>query len=88
MTTGEIANGMSINAFRNALPRNFWRTRTSAVRTPNTVLIGTAISTVMIVSFRAWRPASLVTASNDSMKPSSKVRMKIMITGMISSAAR
>ena len=49
MTTGEIANGMSISAFRNALPRNLWRTRTIAQAIPNTVLIGTAIATMISV---------------------------------------
>ena len=54
MTTGEIANGMSISGFRIALPRNFWRTRTIAARIPNAVLSGTAMTTVINVSFKAW----------------------------------
>ena len=49
MTTGETANGRSMSAFRIALPRNFWRTRTSAQAIPNTVFSGTAIAAIRIV---------------------------------------
>ena len=49
MTTGEIANGRSISALRIALPRNLWRTSTSAQAIPKIVLSGTAITTIRIV---------------------------------------
>ena len=52
------------------------------------MLIGTAIATVIRVSFRACRPFGLVTASKDWMKPSSNVRMKIIATGISSNAER
>ncbi len=74
ITTGEIANGMSTSVFSIALPRKFWRTRTIAARTPKIVFSGTAIATVISVSFSAASPFSLKTASNDSTKPASNVR--------------
>ena len=53
MTTGEIANGMSTSVLSSALPRNFWRTSTIAASTPKIVFSGTAIATVISVSFSA-----------------------------------
>ena len=49
MTTGEIANGRSMTAFSNALPRNLVRTRSSAQPTPKIVFAITAIAAIRIV---------------------------------------
>ena len=38
-----------MSPFRIALPRNFWRTKTSAQAIPNTVFSGTAIAAIRIV---------------------------------------
>ena len=71
MTTGEIANGMSMIAFRIPLPRKLWRTITSAQAIPKTVLIGTAMITVRIVSQIACRASGVVIASQALAAPSS-----------------
>ena len=75
MTTGEIANGMSTSVLRKRLAAEVLANQDDARRaTPKIVFSGTAIATVIRVSFRAWRPFSLNTASNDSTKPASNVR--------------
>ena len=53
MTTGEIAKGRSISAFRNHLPLNLSRTSTRAQATPKIVFSGTATATITSVSQKA-----------------------------------
>ena len=73
MTTGLIANGRLIAASISQLPFHLWRTRSSEQMTPKIVFSGTAIATVIRVSFSAWRPSAEVIASNGAASPSSKV---------------
>jgi len=73
MTTGLIANGRLITASISQLPLHLWRTRSSEQTTPKTVFSGTAIATVIRVSFNACRPSGEVIASHGGARPFSKV---------------
>ena len=68
-TTGETANGRSMNASRSRRPRILLRTRTSAVTTPNTALRGTAIAVTVTVSQNAWIAAGVVMLSQTAPRP-------------------
>ena len=56
MTTGESANGRSISALSRPRPGKRRRTSASAVMTPKTVLMGTAMRVIVMVSQKAcWK---------------------------------
>ena len=69
MTTGDIANGRSMSALITLWPRNFWRTSTNAAATPKTVLIGTAMTAMSTVRYRACSVSGSVTASITGPQP-------------------
>ncbi len=70
------------------LPFQRWRTRSSAQPTPKIVFSGTAIATMIRVSFSAWSPSGEVIASSGGPIPSSKVLKKIITSGASSSRVR
>jgi hypothetical protein len=63
---------MSMIALISPRPRKRWRTTTIAQAIPNTVVIGIAASTMMIVSQNACWASGVVTDSQAWAKPSSK----------------
>jgi hypothetical protein len=88
MTTGEIAKGRSIRAFRNHLPLNLSRTSTSAQATPKIVFSGIATATMIIVSQKACIASGVVSVSSTLPTPSSNALATIMITGIRRRSAR
>ncbi len=56
-----------------AFPFHLWRTSRSAQTTPKIVFSGTAIATMISVSFSACSPSGEVIASSGGEIPSSKV---------------
>ena len=60
----------------------------SAAAIPKTVLAGTAISVIRMVSQSAWIVSGFVSASQTGPRPSSKVRKKMSPIGKIRSSAR
>src|SRR6478672_12349825 len=58
--TGDSANGMSTIAFSSDLPWKRCRTSTHATMTPNNVVMTTAITVMIAVSWKAWSTSGCV----------------------------
>ena len=88
MTTGEIANGRSINASIRRRPGKRPRTSASAIRIPKIAFSGTAIAVTWTVSQKACTAAGVVIEAQTSLSPGSKVLTATHPTGIATSAPR
>src|SRR5689334_15008229 len=87
-TTGETASGRSISALTIRLPGNRWRTSSTAMPTPKTVLASTDHTATEPVTSNAWIALGVQSAAKNLPAPCSNVRHTTRPTGRTSSRSR
>src|SRR5207342_2673633 len=86
-TTGDTANGRSINASSTRLPRNSKRVTAHAVSTPKNALSGITIAAVSRVSLSAARASGSINAANQTSRPFSNAAPSTIASGSTTSSA-
>ena len=83
--TGDSANGMSTIAFSSDRPWKRCRTSTHATMTPNSVVMTTAITVMMAVSWKAWSTSGCVSVWVTLDQPAFTTVQRMAIMGNSSS---
>src|SRR4249919_93001 len=86
-TTGDTANGRSINASSRRLPRNSKRVTAQALSSPKTALSGMTIAAVSNVSFTAARASGCTRAANQTPNPLPKAAASTITSGSTTSSS-